>query len=97
MRAISPLLCHHCSYASRLWLTQHGDLVEEEVLRGMDERTQEELIRMLDLGFSGLAQLDRSAIVICHSVPGAAAACRCCSFLVCKFATVADHQCRPAS
>ncbi len=54
----------------RLWISQHGDLPSEEVMSGMEAEDRDELLNLLTLGISAVADPRRDAVIICHSVPG---------------------------
>lgn len=41
-----------------------------KILAGMDDRTRKEMVTMLALGEEEFAKHDRSAIIVCESVPG---------------------------
>ncbi len=55
------------THQGRLWLTQHGDAVDEDVLHGMPIADKRDLAHMMDAADYTHA---RDAIIICHSEPG---------------------------
>lgn len=78
MRTSLPL-SHYCACCCpafsalqcRVWVSSHGDLDSYEVFNGLDSGVQRRLVGMVRAAEAASWEDARSAIIVCHSEPGA--------------------------
>lgn len=64
-------LQQHTEYRGRVWASSHGDMDRMEVFEGLPQAAKEPLVKMVQAADTATLQDARSAIIVCHSEPGA--------------------------